>query len=215
MFPALFRGELAGQLARFGGQPAAGRFVRVVELLWRGALWRSHNELNLPLPAGDVNKSMASVSSTKFSASLKSALHIAPAARLREFCLYDSALGSIFTAKNANSSAHQKRSKVIPRLSSNDDRSSLGIVQWQHCEQSKQPSDAGSVRCKGNCANWSVWSNSKPSSRQSNRRGCRRNYETKPTIHLAVNTDVHAGWREDFFTLPQPLLTFQLVQTAV
>jgi hypothetical protein len=55
MFPALFRGELAGQLTRFGGQTAAGRFVRVVELLWRGALWLSHNELNLPLPAGDVN----------------------------------------------------------------------------------------------------------------------------------------------------------------
>jgi len=40
MFPALFRRELVRQLARFGGQTAAGGFFRVVGLLWRGALWR-------------------------------------------------------------------------------------------------------------------------------------------------------------------------------
>ena len=54
MFPALFRRELAGQLAGFGGQTAAGRFVRVVELLC-GALWLFHNEPNVPFPAGVVN----------------------------------------------------------------------------------------------------------------------------------------------------------------
>ena len=56
MFPALFRRELAGQLAGFGGQTAAGGFFRVVELLWRGALRLSHNWLNLPLPEGVVNR---------------------------------------------------------------------------------------------------------------------------------------------------------------
>ena len=59
MFPALFRRELVGQLARFGGQTAAGRFCRVVGLLWRGALWLSHNGFNLPLPAGDCKKYVA------------------------------------------------------------------------------------------------------------------------------------------------------------
>ena len=38
MFPALFRRELAGQLAGFGGQSAAGGFLRVVEFLLSGAL---------------------------------------------------------------------------------------------------------------------------------------------------------------------------------
>ena len=47
MLPALFRGELAGQLASFGGQPAAGSFFRVVELLLRGALRLFHNAVNL------------------------------------------------------------------------------------------------------------------------------------------------------------------------
>jgi len=59
MFPALFGREFVRQLARFGGQPAAGCFFRVVGLLWRGAWWLSHNEFNLPLPAGNVNKSIA------------------------------------------------------------------------------------------------------------------------------------------------------------
>ena len=55
MLPALFRGELVGQLASFGGQPAAGSFFRVVELLLRDALRLSHNKLNLPFPEGVVN----------------------------------------------------------------------------------------------------------------------------------------------------------------
>jgi hypothetical protein len=55
MFPALFRGELAGQLAGFGGQTAAGGFFRVVELLLRGALWLSHNTLNFPFLGSVVN----------------------------------------------------------------------------------------------------------------------------------------------------------------
>ena len=59
MFPALFRRELVRQLARFGGQTAAGRFCRVVGLLWRGALWLSHNVFNLPLPADDCKEYVA------------------------------------------------------------------------------------------------------------------------------------------------------------
>jgi len=59
MFPALFRRELVCQLARFGGQTAAGRFCRVVRLLWHGALWLSHNGFNLLLPAGDCKKYVA------------------------------------------------------------------------------------------------------------------------------------------------------------
>lgn len=50
MFPALFRGELVGQLASFGGQTAAGGFFRVVELLLRGAVRPFHNNLKLPFP---------------------------------------------------------------------------------------------------------------------------------------------------------------------
>jgi hypothetical protein len=58
MLPALFRGELVGQLASFGGQPAAGSFFRVVELLLRDAGRRSHNKPNLPFPEGVVNSGM-------------------------------------------------------------------------------------------------------------------------------------------------------------
>lgn len=66
MFPALFRRELVRQLARFGGQTAAGRFCRVVELLWRGALRLFHNGFNLPLRAGDCKKYVATHGSKFF-----------------------------------------------------------------------------------------------------------------------------------------------------
>jgi hypothetical protein len=33
----------------------AGRFFRVIKLLWRGALRPPHNKLSLPLPAGKCN----------------------------------------------------------------------------------------------------------------------------------------------------------------
>jgi hypothetical protein len=55
MFPALFRRELVRQFACFGGQMTAGRFFRVIKLLWRGALRPPHNKLSLPLPAGKCN----------------------------------------------------------------------------------------------------------------------------------------------------------------
>ena len=55
MLPALFRGELVGQLASFGGQPTAGGFFRVVKLPLRDALRLSHIKVNLPFPKGVVN----------------------------------------------------------------------------------------------------------------------------------------------------------------
>ena len=64
MLPALFRGELVGQLASFGGQPAAGSFFRVVELLLRDAVRLFHNQLNLPFPKGVVNGGVILSSST-------------------------------------------------------------------------------------------------------------------------------------------------------
>jgi len=56
MFPALFRRELVRQLARFGSQPAAGCFFRVVEFLWRVALRLFHSGFNLQLTAVVVNR---------------------------------------------------------------------------------------------------------------------------------------------------------------
>ena len=58
MLRFFLRRELAGQLAGFGGQTAAGSFFRVVELLSRGALRLFHNKLNLPFPEGVVNESV-------------------------------------------------------------------------------------------------------------------------------------------------------------
>ena len=55
MLCLLLRGELVGQLASFGGQPAAGSFFRVVELLLRDALRLFHNKPNLPFPKVVVN----------------------------------------------------------------------------------------------------------------------------------------------------------------
>ena len=55
MFPALFSGEFAGQLAGLGGQTTAGSFFRVIELRSRGSLRLSHSGLNMPLPEGVVN----------------------------------------------------------------------------------------------------------------------------------------------------------------
>jgi len=58
MLRFFLRRELAGQLAGFGGQTAAGSFFRVVELLSRGALRLFHNKLNFPFPEGVVNESV-------------------------------------------------------------------------------------------------------------------------------------------------------------
>jgi hypothetical protein len=49
----------------------------------------------LPLPAGDCKKYVAIRRVNLLLASSPAALHIAPAARLREFCLYDFALGEL------------------------------------------------------------------------------------------------------------------------
>ena len=59
MFPALFRGELVRQFARFGGQTAAGRFLRAAEFLWRDVFWLFHNGFNLPFPTGECKRYIA------------------------------------------------------------------------------------------------------------------------------------------------------------
>ena len=55
MLPALFGGELARPFTGFGSKAAARRFVRVIELLLRGAMRPFHNELNLPFLESIVN----------------------------------------------------------------------------------------------------------------------------------------------------------------
>ena len=65
MLPALFRCELVGQLASFGGQPAAGSFFRVVELLLHDAVRLSHNYLHLSFPKGVVISGMILSSSER------------------------------------------------------------------------------------------------------------------------------------------------------
>src|SRR6266481_3755446 len=52
---ALFRRELAGPLACFGGQAAPGGFLRVIDLLLCGALRVTHNEPTFPFPGPVVN----------------------------------------------------------------------------------------------------------------------------------------------------------------